>query len=811
MSIVSEGSIRAKSSEQLPKIIAIILAFVCLLVLFGWFQGIEVLKSLVPGRTAMNPVTALLFLVTGFSLFCLNSTSKQAKLIGQGLALIVLMIAGARLTAYTLNTQFGIDRLLFPDKLDLEPVPNRIAPNTALAFIFSGIALLLTGGHKNRIIIHLLCFAVFLIGLGTIVGYSYSAILLTQVGAAIPMSLPTGLLFVITAFGISMATRQEGLMKTYTDFTHSSHVARRLTLSMILVPVVLGLLCITAERRGYLDAINGQAALTTLTISVLVVAVWIVCNQLMTVEQERNDAMRLSETTRVEVEDLYNNAPCGYHSLNRDGVITRINDTELKWLGYEREEVIGKMTLSEIIAPASMKTLEDNFERFVNPGKVVDLELELRKRNGHPFWVSLNATAVRDEDGNYLFSRCSLFDITDRRRNLSEINEARSFAEQTSEAKSEFLSRMSHELRTPLNSILGFTQLLDLKSQDPAVRECSTAILRSGRHLLDLINEVLDLSKIETGKLAVSIEPVTITGVMRQAFDMVAPLAEKAQVTLRISRDICDDTHVLADRQRLMQVFINLVSNAVKYSRPGGLVEVVCKQTDANTRAIEVRDNGIGISPASREKIFSPFERGEASDQEGTGLGLSLSRRLVEVMNGRLYLESSSNEGSVFVVELPAAQGPVERVQSETKMVSSGPAVDGVKRVLCIEDNLSNISLMEHVFEAWGGLELIPIMQGWRGIEIATQEQPDLILLDLHLPDISGTEVMQRLQAEPRTAHIPIVIVSADATDRQVRRLLSQGAADYLTKPLDLNALSRTIERCLGGVPKSDGRAEDKA
>lgn len=787
-----------------------ILAIICPLVLFGWAFDVRFLKSSVPNLTAMNPTTALLFLCCGASMYCLNQPHRQIRAAGALFAGIVLSVAAIRLTTYALSLNFGIDTLLFRDKLEKENLPNRIAPNTALAFFFAGLGLLLTASSKYRPIIHFLSLAVFLIGLGTAIGYSYSAIMLTQVNGSIPMSLPTGLMFLITGFGLAMATGREGLMRTYTAPTHSAGVARMLTLCTILVPAALGLFCISAERRGFVDSINGQAALTTLTVSVLIGVVWVIANQLSRVEKERDQAMLLSESSRAEVEDLYNNAPCGYHSLDENGVFTRINDTELRWLGYTRDEVIGKLRFLDILAPGSHRTFESSFPQFIQQGRVTDLEFEMVRKSGMPFWVSLNAVAVRDEEGNYLFSRSTMFDITDRKRNVSELNEARSFAEQTSEAKSEFLSRMSHELRTPLNSILGFTQLLDLKSQDPSVRECSSAILRSGRHLLDLINEVLDLSRIETGKLAVSIEPVTITGVMKQAFDMVAPLAEKAQVTLRISRDICDDTHVLADRQRLMQVCINLVSNAVKYSRPGGLVEVVCRQSDANIRSIEVRDNGIGISPANWEKIFSPFERGEATDQEGTGLGLSLSRRLIEVMNGRLYLESSSTEGSVFVIELPAAQGPVERVQAEPKMMSSGPKVKGAKRVLSIEDNLSNISLMEHVFAAWGSLELVSVMQGWRGIEVATETVPDLILLDLHLPDISGTEVMQRLQADPKTAHIPIVIVSADATDRQIRRLLSQGAADYLTKPLDLSALSRTIERCLGTSPKTDSRAQDE-
>ncbi|MBV8690850.1 MAG: response regulator [Actinobacteria bacterium] len=376
--------------------------------------------------------------------------------------------------------------------------------------------------------------------------------------------------------------------------------------------------------------------------------------------------------------------------------------------------------------------------------------------------------------------------------------EAREAAESANRAKSDFLSRMSHELRTPLNAVLGFAQLLeaeDLSAQDhDSVRQ----ILRGGRHLLDLINEVLDITRIESGTFQLSAEPVLVQEVVEDVAEMTRPLAEQANIQLVTGATSggCQH-HVLADRQRLKQVLINLVSNAIKYNRPGGSVALSCERRDAARLLIKVHDTGPGIRPDHLDLLFMPFERlgAEQTNIEGTGIGLALSRRLAEAMGGTLSVDSAVGQGTTFYIDLPLVEGPVERFErlnGEPEPVRE--AVTPRRKILYIEDNLSNLRLVERILARDVDIELISAMQGRLGPELAREHQPELILLDLHLPDTTGDEVLRQLRDDPQTASIPVAVVSADATAGQIRRLLAEGAVAYLTKPLDVAELRALVD-----------------
>jgi len=352
-------------------------------------------------------------------------------------------------------------------------------------------------------------------------------------------------------------------------------------------------------------------------------------------------------------------------------------------------------------------------------------------------------------------------------------------------AKSEFLSRMSHELRTPLNGILGFAQLLELDAQNSEQREGVDHILRGGRHLLGLINEVLDIARIEAGKLSISLEPVPAGDVVNSALDLVRPQA--ASRGIRLTAAIARDGHVMADRQRLQQVLLNLLSNAVKYNREEGTVSISCDRGPAGRFRLTVADTGPGIAPEKMHRLFTPFDRLDAPETsvEGTGLGLALSKGLVELMGGTLQAESTLGHGSRFSVELPMAESPTRTLGRATVTIALEPDQPGVRgTVLYIEDNLSNLRLVERIVTRRPCITLLSAMQGSRGLELAGAHRPDLIVLDLHLPDMPGQEVLAQLRADPGTREIPVVILSADATPSQVSRVLQQGAHAYLTKPL---------------------------
>jgi signal transduction histidine kinase/ActR/RegA family two-component response regulator len=382
-------------------------------------------------------------------------------------------------------------------------------------------------------------------------------------------------------------------------------------------------------------------------------------------------------------------------------------------------------------------------------------------------------------------------------RARAEAEQARGQAEEASRAKSEFLSRMSHELRTPLNAVLGFSQLLAMDELDERQREAVEQINKGGRHLLDLINEVLDIARIEAGRLSLSMEPVDLADVVEEALALVQPLAVQRQVRVEVG-DI--EGTVLADRQRLKQILLNLLSNAVKYDRLGGTVRIEARRA-AGRHRISVSDTGPGIDPDKIDRLFTPFDRlgAEATDVEGTGVGLALSRRLAEAMAGTMGMESASGRGSVFWVDLEAASA-AERAQLSTVEVETAAQGRALGRgtVLYIEDNPANIRLVQRILERQAGVRLITSMQGGVGVELARQHRPNLILLDLNLPDVSGAAVLERLHADPSTATIPVVVISADATPGQVQRLLAAGARDYLTKPIDVVRLMDLLESHLG-------------
>jgi PAS domain S-box-containing protein len=386
-------------------------------------------------------------------------------------------------------------------------------------------------------------------------------------------------------------------------------------------------------------------------------------------------------------------------------------------------------------------------------------------------------------------------DITERKK-AAEARLAREAAEQANRAKSEFLSRMSHELRTPLNSILGFSQLLQMGDLTPKQSQNLDYVLRGGEHLLNLINEVLDIARIESGHSSISLEPVEVREVLQECLDLMQPMSAQQGLKIEVGNSLEHVGFVLADRQRLRQVLLNIMTNAVKYNRDGGTVSLSSEAIGERLR-IQVSDTGPGIPQSNVAKLFTPFERlgAEQTGIEGTGLGLALSKSLVEAMHGTIGVESTVGKGSTFWVDLAVAESPTEQM----KKLLTGPlyvSSDPIKArtILYIEDNLSNLKLIEGILEQVQGIRLLTAMQGTLAIEMARHEQPDLILLDLHLPDMNGDIVLRRLKEDPRTSSIPVVMISADATPSQMERLRAAGAREYLTKPLSIKEFLRVLK-----------------
>lgn len=405
----------------------------------------------------------------------------------------------------------------------------------------------------------------------------------------------------------------------------------------------------------------------------------------------------------------------------------------------------------------------------------------------------------------------------ERAAQVEDLTRAIEKADRATRSQGEFLSRLSHELRTPLNAILGFAQLLQLDKLSSQQRENVELILTSGKNLLDLITQAVDFSRIDAGRLSLSPGPVHVGQVVQEAVDLVRPLAAEHHVDVQAPGLDALTQHVRADPGRLKQILMTLLSNAVKYSRKGGAVTLACEARPDRRFRIKVRDTGRGLPPDVLDRLFVPAEQSDTgwTAMDGTRIGLALSKSLVEAMGGTMGAESVLGQGTTFWVELPLVARPEEQTDGRREKAPSAqpPRRQGAGTLLYIEDNLSNLRLVERIIARLPGVKLIAAIRGRLGLDLAREHRPDLILLDLHLPDVPGDEVLRRLRQDPQTRHIPVVIVSADASPGQVKRLLDTGARAYLTKPIDIAQLLALLQESLGGdapapsTPASDAKS----
>ena len=523
----------------------------------------------------------------------------------------------------------------------------------------------------------------------------------------------------------------------------------------------------------------------------------------ITGQKQRKEALRQSEE-RFRLAIRYAPFPILLHAS--DGEVIKINDAWTRLTGYQE---------------ADLRTVQDWITRACPPEEWAELRASLDHFGEHDGILERPGRRIRCADGSeriWDFTRANLdrlpdgrclhittaVDVTERHQGEAALRAAKEEAERADRAKSVFLSRMSHELRTPLNAILGFGQLLELSTLNAQDAMALSYILKGGRHLLALIDEVLDLSRVETGVLHLSREHVNVGALARECVGLVARMALARGITCRVA--VPPEASLWIDEQRLRQMLLNLLSNAVKYNREGGDVLVSSEETTAGSLRLEVRDTGPGIPPAGLTRLFVPFERleQEFGEAEGTGLGLVISRRIAEAMGGSLEVESTVGEGSTFWIELPLAALPVAAPPAAAAAApaepppvrAAGPAANAT--LLYIEDNHSNSqvvkALLTNCRPHW---QFLSATNGLDGLEQARQRLPGLILLDLQLPGMKGDAVLEALRGDPRTQHLPVVLLSADATPHSRERLLALGADDYISKPFKVEALLDLLDRTL--------------
>ncbi|NCC34467.1 MAG: PAS domain-containing hybrid sensor histidine kinase/response regulator, partial [Chloroflexia bacterium] len=525
---------------------------------------------------------------------------------------------------------------------------------------------------------------------------------------------------------------------------------------------------------------------------------------------------RVKERT-AEVRDLYEHAPTGYYSLNADGHVVAMNQTALTWLGYLRDEVLG-VPFENFVTRTSTAFFKEAFAELKKRGEMLNIECEMRRKDGSTFPVLFNSVAIFDTSGNYLQSRSTIVDHTERKQaedalrfSRDQLSIANVALQKASQAKNEFLANMSHELRTPLNGILGMSEILREEIRGPLnerQHKMVAVIESSGQHLLSLINDILDLSKIEAGKLELHLEQIAVADICETSLVFIKEPAMKKGIKVEFELDP-QVVMVRADGRRLKQILINLLSNAVKFTLPNGKVTLQVRgNVQRQTIEFAVIDTGIGIATKDLDRIFTPFTQVDSSltrAHEGTGLGLALVTELVELHGGNINVASEIDRGSAFTVCLPWHNAPEKEIvkidrRSFAHLAPAHPSAEsqpaGLGTILLAEDMATNILVIGSYLEDLG-YTIITAANGQEAIERAQEETPDLILMDIQMPVMDGLEATRRLRAHPRFATIPIIALTALAMAGDRERCLEAGATDYISKPVQLKQLGEMINALL--------------
>jgi PAS domain S-box-containing protein len=501
-------------------------------------------------------------------------------------------------------------------------------------------------------------------------------------------------------------------------------------------------------------------------------------------------------------------------TIDDQGVTMGWSSRAQEMFGWSAADVVGRPVAEFIIPPALRDAHRKGLAHYRDTGKGPVLGTVLTiialHRDGREFPIELAVSRAVPSAGGTTFI-AFVRDISERRGAETALAAALAEAEAASRAKSEYLSRVSHELRTPLTVIVGFAGLLEMEDPRPDQEASIAMVLQGGDQLLRMIDDLLEISRVESGREEVTLTAVRVDEVIAESVALVALSASQRRVAVHHDLETSAGERIMGDAQRLRQVMLNLLTNAIKYNREGGHVDISVRSAGGDRLRLTVRDSGPGIAHDLLPRLFQPFDRlgAERTTVTGTGLGLALSKHLVETMDGTIGVVTEPGKGAAFWVELARATEAEEGV-ADAKTKTAAPAVTVMpsraqrgaavaKTALYVEDNLANLELVQRTLEHRPAVRLLPLMQGGLALDLAVQQCPDLILLDVHLPDINGDEVLRRLKSDDRTRNIPVIMLSADATPNQASRFRRAGAGAYLTKPIRVRELLSAIDDALAG------------
>jgi len=532
-------------------------------------------------------------------------------------------------------------------------------------------------------------------------------------------------------------------------------------------------------------------------------------------ELQRREAMLKTGALQSAI---LNSANFSIIATDEKGIIQLFNVGAERMLGYAASEVVNKINPSDIHDPEEVNAraqalslelatpIKAGFEALAykaSRGIEDSYDLTYICKDGSRFPAIVSITALRDDYDEIIGYLLIGADNSVRKQVEAELKKAMATAEKANLAKSDFLSNMSHELRSPLNAILGFAQLMesDPTPQTATQKESTGQILQAGWYLLDLINEILDLALIESGKLPLSLETMSLDEVMHDCQAMIEPQAQKHGITMSFFQ-FKRPCFIHADRTRVKQILINLLSNAIKYNQTGGAVIIDVAMKSEKRVVISVKDTGPGLAPEKLAQLFQSFNRlgQETGSEEGTGIGLVMTKRLVELMGGVIAVESTVGKGSVFSVELDGADDPQQRFDGDDLDAERPQQMKrdfNARTLLYVEDNPANLKLVEQLISRRPNLRLLSAGDATLGIELARDYLPEVILMDINLPGISGIRAMQILRDDPQTQHIPVVAISANAMPHDIRRGVEAGFFRYLTKPIKVNEFMEALDMAL--------------
>jgi PAS domain S-box-containing protein len=577
---------------------------------------------------------------------------------------------------------------------------------------------------------------------------------------------------------------------------------------------------IAQNRKRTLYVLFTSRLLTILGLSGIVILSLLIIRHILRQQQlireleqaneNETEARHNIEKISTEIQDLYNNAPCGYHSIDADARIIAINDTELKWLGYTREEVVGRLYVYDILDEETANSVRENFSNFKRNGSVRERRLTMRTKTGATFPVVLNSIAVYDANGNYVSSRSTIFDITLQQKAESELKEARQQAIESANVKEQFLANMSHEIRTPINSVIGFTNLIQKTSMTEEQQQFVTLIQSASENLLTIINDILDISKIEAGMLRIEKNPFSLRGLCSSIETMFYHRAREKNLSFSLYiQDNIPDT-LTGDAVRLTQILVNLISNAIKFTQKGGIsinITTLAQNDDAIRLRFSVKDSGIGIPADKLETIFERFQQGETDTTRkygGTGLGLSIVKNLVQLQGGDIRVESEPGKGTEFIFEIGYSLVHVSETLpaslADKTAITAGAFPDA--RILVAEDNSMNQLLIKFTFQSWKmNYELAD--NGAKAIEWLQRDKFDLVLLDIQMPLMDGYATAQAIRKELKS-EIPIIAMTAHALAGEREKCISFGMNDYISKPIHEKELFSLLKKYLSDDRESN-------